>query len=166
MAEDDNNDDYKITLAQQVFGKAAAIISGRNTPELNEVSDAKIPPVAPRDSPVSETLPSGAADLGPIEGAVQQRELKTAAELAGMIERDLAGHPDCPKDGFRVTVYGGSHRRAMLTITPAAGGVGNPQNGETSPRTSLNGFASDTIWLGSSAARHLKFHACASSVSR
>ena len=127
MAEDDNNDDYKITLAQQVFGKAAAIISGRNTPELNEVSDAKIPPVAPRDSPVSETLPSGAADLGPIQGAVQHRELKTAAELAGMIERDLAGHPDCPKDGFHVTVYGGSHWRAMLTITPAAGGVRNPQ---------------------------------------
>jgi hypothetical protein len=42
-----------------------------------------------------------------------------------MIEQDLARHPDCPKAGFRVTVYGGSHWRAMLTITPAAGGIRN-----------------------------------------
>jgi hypothetical protein len=44
-----------------------------------------------------------------------------------MIERDLARHPDCPRAGFRVTVYGGSHWRAMLTIMPAAGGVRNPR---------------------------------------
>ena len=126
VAEDDNNDDYKVTLAQQIFGKAA-VIFGHNLPELNDVSDAKVPPVDPQDAPVSEILPSGAANLEPIQGAVQQRELKTAAELAGMIESDLARHPDCPKDGFRVTVYGGSHWRAMLTITPTAGGVRNPQ---------------------------------------
>jgi hypothetical protein len=44
-----------------------------------------------------------------------------------MIELDLARHPDCPKAGFRVTVYGGSHWRAMLTITPAAGGIRDPK---------------------------------------
>jgi hypothetical protein len=55
------------------------------------------------------------------------KELKTAAELAEMIELDLSQHPDCPKNGFRVTVYGASHWRAMLTITTAAGGVRNPQ---------------------------------------
>jgi hypothetical protein len=55
------------------------------------------------------------------------KELKSAAELAEMIELDLAQHPDCPKNGFRVTVYGATHWRAMLTITTAAGRVSNPQ---------------------------------------
>jgi hypothetical protein len=44
-----------------------------------------------------------------------------------MIEADLAGHPDCPGAGFRVMVYGWPHWRVMLTITPAAGRVRNPQ---------------------------------------
>ena len=56
-----------------------------------------------------------------------RKELKSAAELAEMIERDLAQHPDCPHNGFRVTVYGATHWRAMLTITTAAGRVRNPQ---------------------------------------
>ncbi|HEY2211091.1 MAG TPA: hypothetical protein VGH62_05610 [Bradyrhizobium sp.] len=55
------------------------------------------------------------------------KEVKTAAELAQMIEADLAKHPDCPKNGFRVTVYGTTLWRAMLTITPAAGPIRNPQ---------------------------------------
>jgi hypothetical protein len=54
-------------------------------------------------------------------------ETKTAAELAQMIEADLAKHPQCPKKGFQVTVYGTTLWRAMLTITPAAGPVRNPQ---------------------------------------
>ncbi len=66
-------------------------------------------------------------DAGVSEPRVSRKELKTAVELAGMIERDLAQHPDCPKDGFRVTVYGATHWRAMLTITTAAGGVRDPQ---------------------------------------
>jgi hypothetical protein len=118
VAEDDNSDDYKITLAQQIFGRAAAI-AGRNPPEPR-TNDAP-PPVAARDSP--EASP---ASLEPGETQAQQRQLKTAAELAELIESDLARHPDCPKRGFRVTVYGGSHWRAMLTITPAAGPVRNP----------------------------------------
>jgi hypothetical protein len=124
VAEDDNSDDYKVTLAQQIFGRAA-IISGRNPPEprTNDAPEAKIPPVAARDSPVREASSAG---LEPGEAQAQQRESKTAAELAELIESDLARHPDCPKRGFRVTVYGGSHWRAMLTITPAAGRVRNP----------------------------------------
>jgi hypothetical protein len=124
VAEDDNSDDYKVTLAQQIFGRAA-VISGRNPPELrtSDAPEAKIPPVAARDSPVREASP---ASLEPGEAQAQQRQLKTAAELAELIESDLARHPDCPKRGFRVTVYGGSHWRALLTITPAAGPVRNP----------------------------------------
>ena len=55
------------------------------------------------------------------------KETKTAAELAQMIETDLAKHPQCPKNGLQVTVYGATLWRAMLTIAPAAGAVRNPQ---------------------------------------
>jgi hypothetical protein len=127
VAEDDRSDDNKITLAQQIFGRAAAI-SGRNPPESKTIDlhKAKVPPGAAKDFPVSEISPP-AANSEPVEGAAQQRQRKTAAELAEMIEHDLARHPDCPKNGFQVTVYGGSHWRAMLTITPAAGRVRDPQ---------------------------------------
>jgi len=57
----------------------------------------------------------------------KKKQLKTAAELAAMIEMDLSRHPDCPKAGFRVTIYGWPRWRAMLTIEPAAGAVRNPQ---------------------------------------
>jgi hypothetical protein len=128
VAGDDHSDDYKITLAQQIFGRAAAI-SGRNPPELktNELLEAKVPPAAVRDPPVGEISPAAAANLDAVEGVAQQRQPRTAAELAEMIELDLAHHPDCPKDGFKVTVYGGSHWRAMLTISPAAGRIRDPQ---------------------------------------
>ena len=56
-----------------------------------------------------------------------RKELKSAAALAGMIELDLAQHPDCPKNGFRVTVYGATHWRAMLTISTTAGRVQSPR---------------------------------------
>jgi hypothetical protein len=123
VAGDDNSDDHKVTLAQQIFGRAA-VISGRHPPELrtNDAPEAKIPPVAGRDSPVRD---ASSASLEQGEAGAQQRQLRTAAELAELIESDLARHPDCPKRGFRVTVYGGSHWRAMLTITPAAGPVRN-----------------------------------------
>jgi hypothetical protein len=56
------------------------------------------------------------------------KDLKTAAELAAVIEEVLAQHPDSPKQGLRVTVYGGgADWRAMLTFLPAAGGVRNAQ---------------------------------------
>ena len=124
---DADGDDYKFTLAQQLFGKTTAIL-GRHPPEsnTNDMSEAKATSVVERHFPVSENSPPTASYLEASEGEAQQKQLKTAAELAEMIEQDLARHPDCPKAGFRVTVYGGSHWRAMLTITPAAGGIRNP----------------------------------------
>jgi hypothetical protein len=69
-----------------------------------------------------------AVEVRPVRiGVPGGKETRTAAELARMIEADLAKHPDCPKDGFRVTVYGATLWRAMLTITPAAGPVRNPK---------------------------------------
>lgn len=124
---DDDSDDHKITLVQHIFGKAAAA-PGRNPPEpqTNDVPEANVTSVVVRHSPVSESLPPTASPPEASESDARQKQLKTAAELAEMIELDLARHPDCPKAGFRVTVYGGAHWRAMLTITPAAGGVRNP----------------------------------------
>jgi hypothetical protein len=122
---DDNRDGHKITWAQQIFGKDAAI--PRHNPLESKANDTVEPQGAPtpaRDSPLGESsaLASGEAS----EGEAHQKQFKTAAELARMIEFDLARHPDCPKAGFRVTVYGWPYWRAMLTITPAAGGVRNP----------------------------------------
>jgi hypothetical protein len=57
----------------------------------------------------------------------EAKQTKTAEELAAMIETDLAKHPECPRSGFQVTVYGTTLWRAMLTIKPAAGPVRNPQ---------------------------------------
>jgi hypothetical protein len=127
MVEDDNRVDYKVTLAQQIFGVEAFFGHNPAEPRTNNVSETRLPPVIERGSRVSESPAPAAANLEPVERIVQQRQLKTAAELAEMIELELARHPDCPKEGFRVTVYGGSHWRAMLTITPAAGGIRNPQ---------------------------------------
>jgi hypothetical protein len=58
----------------------------------------------------------------------QPREFRTAAELAAMIEMELAQHPQSPTNGLRITVYGGANNwRAMLSIMPAAGPVRDPQ---------------------------------------
>jgi hypothetical protein len=123
---DGDGDDYKLTLAQQIFGKTVAIL-GRHPPDSDtkDLSDAKAAATAERHVPVSAASPPTATHLETGEGEASHKQRKTAAELAGMIEQDLARHPDCPKAGFRVTVYGGSHWRAMLTITPAAGGIRN-----------------------------------------
>jgi hypothetical protein len=150
MAEDNNSEDYKVTLAQQIFGKVTTF-SWYNPPEPNDAPEVKAAPVAPPDSPVSEISPPDDANLEPIQGAAQHRELKTAAELAEMIERDLASHPDCPKDGFRVTVYGGSHWRAMLTITQAAGGVRNPQEWRDLTDDLTERLRKRYDWLGNNA---------------
>ena len=77
------------------------------TPEVVAGVESPIPPDMP------QTLP--------------RKELKTAAELAAMIEFDLAQLPEAPGQGLRVTVYGATHWRAMLTILPAAGPVRDPQ---------------------------------------
>jgi hypothetical protein len=124
---DAGDDDYKLTLAQQLFGRTAAIL-GRHTPEsnTNDLPEAEATSIVERHYPVIESSPPTAPHLEASEGEAPQKQLKTAAELAEMIEHDLARHPDCPKAGFRVTVYGGSHWRAMLTIAPAAGAIRNP----------------------------------------
>jgi hypothetical protein len=128
MAENENRDDDQITLAQQIFGKGASI-SGRNPPgpKTDDAPAASVLPAMDRDLPVSESLPPAIASSEPIETVAQQRQLMTAAELAETIELDLARHPNCPKAGFRVTVYGWPHWRAMLTISPAAGAIRNSQ---------------------------------------
>jgi hypothetical protein len=123
----DNNSDYKVTLAQQIFGVEAFFGHDPAEPRANIVSAPKAPLVIVGRSRAIDSSSPAAANLEPIERIAPQRQLKTASELAEMIERDLARHPDCPKEGFRVTVYGGSHWRAMLTITPAAGGIRNPK---------------------------------------
>ncbi len=123
MAEEDS-DDYKHTLAQAIFGMTAAM-AGRNPPEsgTDDIQQAKA--TVAELEPVRES--SAAPNQEPSGGRTQQKQIMTSAELAEMIELDLARHPDCPRAGFRVTVYGGSYWRAMLTITPAAGGVRNPE---------------------------------------
>ena len=123
VAEDDNSDPNRVTLAQHIFGRAG--VPGRHPPEprTNDPQGSQAPPAAALHSPAAEHSSPAAADAEPVEAAAQPKQLKTAAELAEMIELDLARHPDCPRTGFRVTVYGGSHWRAMLTISPAAGSI-------------------------------------------
>jgi hypothetical protein len=107
VAEDDEE---ILSLAQQILGPPQSI------PE---------PPVSAKPSqPAAMT----AVEVRPERAAAPGgKEIKTAAELAQMIEADLAKHPQCPKDGFRVTVYGATLWRAMLMIAPAAGPIPNPQ---------------------------------------
>lgn len=97
--------------------------------KATDASEIKVTSVIVRHSPPIDSSSPAAANLEPITIALEpgQKQLKTAAELGKMLEFDLARHPDCPKAGFRVTVYGWPHWRAMLTITPAAGSVRNPQ---------------------------------------
>ena len=64
----------------------------------------------------------------PLPMALPHRKVsKKAAELAAMIAQDLTQHPDAPKQGLKITVYGGTHWRAMVTFTPAAGRIRDPQ---------------------------------------
>jgi len=111
-----------VTFAQQISGEPATVPEG-NAPRSGEQT---VPAVGLTDSPTSRGAPPDVSGTDSRGGLGQQRELKTASELAKMIESDLACHPDCPEAGFQVTVYGWPHWRAMLTITPAAGAVRNP----------------------------------------
>jgi hypothetical protein len=100
-----------VNLAQLIFGEP------RLKTELPP-AEPNVPQQAPK---VTVAVPPDRVDMP--EG----KQAKTAAELAQMIEADLAKHPQCPKNGLQVTVYGATHWRAMLTITPAAGPVRNAQ---------------------------------------
>jgi hypothetical protein len=77
---DEDGDGYKITLAQQIFGKAAAI-PGHKPPEpkANDVREAQVAGIAARDSAVRESPPPAATNLETIEGKAQPKQLKTAA---------------------------------------------------------------------------------------
>ena len=126
MAND--SDDDRITLAQQIFGKSAAVLGRKPLPpKAKDKAEAEVSSVPVKTFPGSESSTPSASTSVANEDALPQKQLKTAAELAEMIELDLAGHPDCPQAGFRVTVYGWPVWRAMLMITPAAGAVRNPQ---------------------------------------
>ena len=94
-------------VAEAVPASAEADAIPPGTPEV----------VAGVESPIPQDMPN----------ALPRKELKTAAELAAMIEFDLAQLPEAPGQGLRVTVYGATHWRAMLTILPAAGSVRDPQ---------------------------------------
>jgi hypothetical protein len=115
---DDEREGRTISWAQFISGKTSA-----NPGQANDISgDAQ---GTPAPAPIGEN--SLSSFLQAPEDRNQQKQLKMAVELAEMIELDLARHPDCPKAGFRVTVYGWPRWRALLTIEPAAGGVQNPQ---------------------------------------
>ena len=108
-----------------VFGKP------HTTPEVTTkpAHDPMLAEVSPSkpDEATTQVLFESPRPQDAFKPVPRRRELKTAAELAAMIELDLAQHPDCPKNGFRVTVYGATNWRGMLTITPAAGRVRDPQ---------------------------------------
>ena len=106
----------------QLISETASVFLRQHSPLSKSsavLADAAAAPVP--DSPES-TLASSPTNI--IDRPSQS---KTAAELARMIEADLGCHPDCPRAGFRVTVYGWPNWRAMLTIGPAAGPVRDPQ---------------------------------------
>jgi hypothetical protein len=51
------------------------------------------------------------------------KETKTADELAAMILDDLQNFEGCPRQGVRITIYGGKNWNAMLMFGTAAGPV-------------------------------------------
>src|SRR5438034_1112383 len=71
-------------------------VSGDDTSN-DDTSDYRL--VASAEDGFAFGKPHAVAEVRP----VSRKELKTAAELAAMIELDLAQHPDCPKNGFRVS---------------------------------------------------------------
>jgi hypothetical protein len=121
---DDEPEDNTPSQTGKTPGKDSAVL-GNNPPELNAESAAEVHGLIGTTRGIPEGQLSAAFQTP--ERRNQQKEVKTAADLAKMIELDLAHHPDCPKAGFRVTVYGWPHWQAMLTIEPAAGAVRNPQ---------------------------------------
>src|SRR5713226_2893283 len=123
--DNDTGDHRLIASAEDVFafGKPHAAAEGRPV-KAEVLSPMEVGPSKPYHITTQVLLESPRPMSEP---RVFRKELKTAAELAEMIQLDLAQHPDCPKNGFRVTVYGATHWRAMLTITTAAGPVRNPQ---------------------------------------
>ena len=101
-----------ISLAQQLSGQPGS---------QSEMPSAQSSAAAPHASESKVEVRPENSD------APKDKETKTSAELARMIEEDLSKPPECPRKGFLVTVYGATLWRAMLTIAPAAGAIRNPQ---------------------------------------
>jgi hypothetical protein len=110
-----------VNLAQLIFGEPQP----KSEQPKSEQPKSEPPPAEPN---VLQQAPKVTVEVPPDRADMPEgKETKTAAELAQMIEADLVKHPQCPKNGLQVTVYGTTLWRAMLTITPAAGPVRNPQ---------------------------------------
>jgi len=109
-----------ISLARQVLGQPKP---KSDPPPVNPRASSRAPAIEapPQASQIKAEARNERAEPSEL------RETKTAEELARMIEADLAKHPQCPSRGFAVTVYGATHWRAMLMITPAAGPLHNAQ---------------------------------------
>ena len=109
------------TPAPETAPPATAPVATSEPPAATEVIPPKMLDLTDRlllESPRPPEVPK------PVRRSSKQT--KKAAELAAMIEEDLAQHPDSPKYGLRITVYGGgADWRAMLTILPSAGRVRN-----------------------------------------
>jgi hypothetical protein len=126
---DDDTSDYRLIASAEdvfAFGKPHAAADVRPVKAKEALRPTEVIPSKPYHITTQVLLESSRAPALS-EPRVFRKELKTAAELAEMIQHDLVQHPDCPKNGFRVTVYGATDWRAMLMITPAAGRVPNPQ---------------------------------------
>jgi hypothetical protein len=119
MQSDQNSSEGLAAIVEEVFAFGKKQVSAMAKPKA-----LSIPPHSPQINPDAALEP---VSLGSNRAPNTRNELKTAAELAAMIEADLAQHPECPKSGFRITVYGATHWRAMLTIAPAAGRIREPQ---------------------------------------
>jgi hypothetical protein len=153
MVKNSNNDLGLAATTEEVFLFGQAQASGGQAQEARAdpsedikvskpLHSSPLPAPAPSELPpldgggALEPLPSdtGGKILSespqppPLPKALPHRKVsKKAAELAAMITQDLSQHPDAPKQGLKITVYGGTHWRAMLTITPAAGRIRDPQ---------------------------------------
>jgi len=120
MKSDQNSNDGLAVIVEEVFAFGKKQVSAMAKPKA-----LSVPPHAYQINP--DVALGSQVSSGSNRAPNTRNELKTAAELAAMIEADLAHHPECPKSGFRITVYGATHWRAMLTITPAAGRIHEPQ---------------------------------------
>lgn len=127
LATDDTGGRGLIGLAEDVFdfGKRQPTAEGATgTAEILTAAEPVASKPAGTTAQVPRESPRPPDSFKPL---LPRKELKTASALAQAIERDLAQHPECPKNGFRVTVYGATRWRAMLTITTAAGRVRDPR---------------------------------------
>src|SRR2546428_418388 len=96
----DTGDHRLIASAEDVFafGKPHAAAEGRPV-KAEVLSPTEAVPSKPYHI-TPQVLLESPRPPALSEPRVFRKELKTAAELAGMIQLDLAQHPDCPKDGF------------------------------------------------------------------